>query len=332
MSETFKALMLQKTDKIVTSKLEDVDVSDLPDGDVTVAIDYSTLNYKDGMILKGIGRLVRDYPHIPGIDFIGTVESSKSTEYAPGDKVILTGWRVGEIHWGGFSEKARVKPDWLVPLPNGLSPKHAMAIGTAGLTSMLAVLALEDHGMSPNQDGQVLVTGAAGGLGSIAIAILAKLGYRVTASTGRVETHSYLKALGAKEIINRSELSDLPNRPLLSERWIGCVDAVGGSTLTHVLAEMVQNSSVAACGLAGGAEFGGTVLPFLLRGVNLLGIDSNLCNFLRRNQAWTRLVADLNLDVLDGMTEVVSLADLPSLADKILAGQIQGRIVVDVSL
>ncbi|MBT3767836.1 MAG: oxidoreductase [Rhodospirillaceae bacterium] len=332
MSETFKALMLQEADKKVTSALEEVKVSDLPAGDVTVDVDYSTLNYKDGMILKGIGRLVRNYPHIPGIDFVGTVANSDSGDYAPGDKVILTGWRVGEIHWGGFATKARVKSDWLVPLPDGLNTKQAMAVGTAGLTSMLAVLALEEHGLSPDQDGEVLVTGAAGGLGSVAVAILAKLGYRVAASTGRAETHDYLKDLGATTIIERTELSELPDRPLLSERWAGCVDAVGSATLTHVLAEMAQGGSVASCGLAGGAELGGTVLPFLLRGVNLLGIDSNLCPFTRRKQAWDRLVSDLDLDRLDAMTKVVSLADLPELADKILAGRIQGRVVVDVAL
>lgn len=332
MSETFKALMLHAADKKVTSALQEVNISDLPEGDVTVAIDYSTLNYKDGMILKGIGRLVRDYPHIPGIDFAGTVESSDSTDYALGDKVILTGWRVGEIHWGGFAAKARVKSDWLVPLPDGLSTKQTMAIGTAGLTSMLAVLALEEHGVSPDQDGEVLVTGAAGGLGSVAVAILAKLGYRVAASTGRAKTHGYLKNLGAATIIDRAELSDLPDRPLLSERWSGCVDAVGGATLTHVLAEMAQSGSVASCGLAGGAELGGTVLPFLLRGVNLLGIDSNLCPFTRRKQAWDRLVTDLDLAQLDDMIKVVSLADLPGLADEILGGRIQGRVVVDVGL
>jgi acrylyl-CoA reductase (NADPH) len=332
MSEMFKALMLHEADQVVMPQLEDVKVSDLPEGDVTIAIDYSTLNYKDGMILKGIGRLVRAYPHIPGIDFVGTVESSDSSAYVPGDKVILTGWRVGEIHWGGFAEKARVKSDWLVPLPDGLSTKQAMAIGTAGLTSMLAVLALEEHGVSPEQDGEVLVTGAAGGLGSVAVAILAKLGYQVAASTGRSETHQYLKDLGATTIVDRAELSDLPDRPLLSERWIGCVDAVGGSTLTHVLAEMAQSSSAASCGLAGGVELGGTVLPFLLRGVNLLGIDSNLCPYSRRKQAWSRLVSDLDLGMLDSITKLVSLAELPALADDILVGKIQGRVVVDVNL
>jgi acrylyl-CoA reductase (NADPH) len=332
MSEMFKALMLHEADRVVTPQLEDVKVSDLPEGDVTIAIDYSTLNYKDGMILKGIGRLVRAYPHIPGIDFVGTVESSDSSAYVPGDKVILTGWRVGEIHWGGFAEKARVKSDWLVPLPDGLSTKQAMAIGTAGLTSMLAVLALEEHGVSPEQDGEVLVTGAAGGLGSVAVAILAKLGYQVAASTGRSETHQYLKDLGATTIVDRAELSDLPDRPLLSERWIGCVDAVGGSTLTHVLAEMAQSSSAASCGLAGGVELGGTVLPFLLRGVNLLGIDSNLCPYSRRKQAWSRLVSNLDLGMLDSITTLVSLAELPALADDILVGKIQGRVVIDVNL
>jgi acrylyl-CoA reductase (NADPH) len=332
MSESFKALMLQEADKKVTSEIQEVQISDLPEGNVTVDIDYSTLNYKDGMILKGIGRLVRAYPHIPGIDFAGTVESSDSNDYAPGDKVILTGWQVGEIHWGGFAAKARVKSDWLVPLPSGLNTKQAMAVGTAGLTSMLAVLALEEHGLSPDQDGEVLVTGAAGGLGSVAVAILAKLGYRVAASTGRAETHGYLKYLGATTIIDRAELSELPNRPLLSERWAGCVDAVGGATLTHVLAEMAQGGSVASCGLAGGSELGGTVLPFLLRGVNLLGIDSNLCPFTRRKQAWDRLVTDLDLSRLEEITKVVSLADLPGLADEILAGRVQGRVIVDVAL
>ena len=326
----FKALVLEESDGKVSSSIEELDESRLPDGDVTVAVGYSTLNYKDGMVLKGVGRLVRSYPHVPGVDFAGTVEDSTHPDFAPGDAVVLTGWRVGEAHWGGHAQKARVKGDWLVKLPEALTAKRAMAIGTAGFTSMLAVMALEEHGLAPD-GGPVLVTGGAGGVGSVATAILAKLGYRVAASTGRPETHDYLKDLGAAEIVDRAELSEAPARPLDKERWAGCIDAVGGTTLAHVLTQMSSRSSVAAVGLAGGSKLETTVIPFLLRGVNLLGIDSVMCPIERRRQAWARLARDLPLDKLDTMIEDATLADLPDLAGRILEGQVRGRIVVDVN-
>ena len=328
----FKAILLEESDGKVSTALQELEESRLPDfgGDtVTVAVDYSTLNYKDGMILGGIGRLVRDYPHVPGIDFAGKVEESAHPDFKPGDEVVSTGWRVGEATWGGHAERARVKGGWLVPLPEGLSAKRAMAIGTAGFTAMLAVIALEEHGVTP-EGGEVLVTGAGGGVGSVAVAILAKLGYRVAASTGRAETHDYLKDLGAESIVERQELSEPSKRPLEKERFAGCVDAVGGTTLARVLAQMAYNGSVAAVGLAGGSALEATVLPFLLRGVNLLGIDSVICPLPRRQAAWARLTRDLPLDKLDAMIQEATLAELPGLGGKILKGQVRGRVVVDV--
>ncbi len=326
----FKALLLEESDGKVAASLQDLDDSRLPEGDVTVAVEYSTLNYKDGMVLNGLGRLVRSYPHVPGIDFAGTVAESSHLGFAPGDKVVLTGWRVGEAHWGGYAQKARVKGDWLVRLPEALSTKRAMAIGTAGFTAMLAVMALEAHGVSPDK-GEVLVTGAAGGVGSVAVATLANLGYRVAASTGRAETHDYLRALGAQTIVERAELSEAPTRPLDKERWAGCVDSVGGTTLAHVLTQIAHRGSIASVGLAGGNTLETTVIPFLLRGVNLLGIDSVMSPPDERNTAWQRLGRDLPLDKLDGFTSEATLGDLPGLAGDILKGQVRGRIVVDVN-
>jgi acrylyl-CoA reductase (NADPH) len=326
----FKALMLEEKDGKVTSSIQEVDEARLPEGDVTVAVSHSTLNYKDGLILLGQGRLVRQYPHIPGVDFAGTVLESADPAYKPGDGVILTGWRVGENRWGGYGQKARVKGEWLVPMPEGLDAKRAMAIGTAGFTSMLAVIALQEHGMRP-EDGPVLVTGAAGGVGSVATAILAKLGYRVVCSTGREEAHDYLKSLGAGEIIPRSAVAQPSGRPLESEKWAGAVDSVGGQTLAAILPTMMYHASIASCGLAGGAKFEATVVPFLLRGVNILGIDSVLCPADRRRAAWTRLAQELPFDKLDAMTETVKLAELPALAPKILEGKIRGRVVVETN-
>ncbi len=326
----FKALVLEEVDGKVSADLRDLDDSALPEGDVTVAVEYSSLNYKDGMILNGLGRLVRNYPHVPGIDFAGTVEASDSPDYKPGDKVILTGWRVGEIHWGGYATKARVRAEWLVPLPDGMTTKRAMAIGTAGFTAMLAVIALEEHGLAPGH-GEVLVTGAAGGLGSVAVAVLARLGHQVVASTGRAEAHGYLRDLGAAEIIDRAELADGPKRPLESERWAGAVDSVGSRTLAAVLAATRYRCSVAACGLAGGNDLPTTVLPFILRGVNLLGIDSVMCPAAPRREAWARLVRDLPLDKLDAATTVVPLGEVPDLGSEILKGRVRGRVVVDVN-
>ncbi len=330
----FKAIVLEEADGKIEAALQELEDSRLPgfagEGGVTVAVDYTTLNYKDGMVLKGIGRLVRAYPHVPGIDFAGTVEASDHPDYAHGDRVILTGWRVGESTWGGHAQKARVKGDWLVPLPAGLTARRAMALGTAGFTAMLAVMALEDHGVAPDE-GEILVTGAAGGVGSVATAVLAALGYRIAASTGRAETHDYLMSLGAETIIAREELNEPNKRPLESERWAGCVDSVGGTTLARVLAQTRLHGSVATVGLAGGANLETTVLPFLLRGVNLLGIDSATCPSARRRAAWARLAADLPMDQLDAMTSEAGLADLLDLGGKILEGQIRGRTVIDVN-
>ncbi len=327
MADQFPALVLTEEDRKVTSTIREMSADELPDGDVTVRVTYSGLNYKDGMIVNGIGRLVRDYPHVPGIDFAGVVESSESDKYKPGDAVVLTGWRVGEMHWGGYAGMARVKSDWLVPLPDGLTDKRAMAIGTAGFTSMLCVAALEDHGLVPDS-GTVLVTGAAGGVGSVAVSILAKRGYTVAASTGRAEQHDYLRALGASEIVDRAELSEPSKRPLEEERFAGTIDTVGGTTLARVLAHTKYGCSVAACGLAGGANLESTVLPFLLRGVNLLGIDSVMQPFENRMRIWQRLVDDLPMDRLDSLTEEIGLEDVPSAASDILKGQVRGRLVV----
>ncbi len=330
----FKAIVLEERDGKVEATLQELEAARLPafegEGGVTVAIEYTTLNYKDGMILNGIGRLVRNYPHVPGIDFAGTVAASDHPDYRPGDQVILTGWRVGEATWGGHAEQARVKGDWLVPLPEGLTSKRAMALGTAGFTAMLAVMALEDHGVTPDS-GEVLVTGAAGGVGSVATAMLARLGYRVTASTGRAETHDYLTGLGAQTLIDRAELSEPSERPLESQRWAGCIDCVGGTTLARVLAQTRLHGSVAAVGNAGGIKLEATVLPFLLRGINLLGIDSGTCPSPRRRQAWARLASELPMDKLDAMTSEAVLAELPDLAKQILKGQVRGRLVVDVN-
>ncbi len=330
----FKAMLLEQSGDTVTASLQDLPESRLPSypdaGEVTVAVEYSTLNYKDGMILRGLGRLVRQYPHIPGVDLAGTVEQSSHPAFQAGDPVLLTGWRVGEAHWGGYAQKARVKGEWLVPLPDGLTTKRAMAIGTAGFTAMLAVMALEEHGVTPAA-GEVLVTGAAGGVGSVAVAVLAKLGYQVAASTGRAETHAYLKSLGATNIIAREELAEPSKRPLDSERWAGCIDSVGSTTLARVLTQMRYRGAVAAVGLAGGPALETTVIPFLLRGVSLLGIDSVMCPPERRLAAWERLVADLPMDKLDEATTVATLADLPRLADDILKGQVRGRLVIDLN-
>jgi acrylyl-CoA reductase (NADPH) len=317
----FRALMLHEAGGKVTSHIETVDESRLPEGEVTVAIEYSTLNYKDGMILQGQGRLVRTYPHVPGIDFAGTVEASESPEFKPGDKVILTGWRVGETQWGGYAEKARVKANQLVHLPVGLTTLQAMAIGTAGFTAMLAVIALEKHGLRLGSE--VLVTGATGGVGGTALALLSHLGHRVTASSGRVELKSYLEGLGAAEVMDRSVLATPPTRPLDRERWDGAI-------LASILTQLKYRASVAACGLAGGSDLPTSVIPFLLRGVNLLGIDSVMCPAELRNEAWRRLSHDLPLDRLNRMIEEIPLSHVADLAPRILGGQLRGRTVIDV--
>ncbi len=328
---SFTALLVEKDDDGKTSaSVQSLEDDRLPEGDVTVAVEYSTLNYKDGLCVGPGGGLVRTYPHVPGIDFAGTVEASDDPRYAPGDKVVLTGWRVGEVHWGGYATKARVKADWLVPLPDGLTTRQAMAVGTAGFTAMLAVMALEDHGLSKDK-GEVLVTGAAGGVGSVATAILANLGYPVAGVTGRPEQEAYLKDLGATRIVAREDLAETVKRPLESETWSGCVDAVGGAMLARVLGQMVYGGSVAAVGLAGGAGLPATVIPFLLRGVNLLGIDSVMQPYDNRLRAWGRIATDLPMDKLEAMVHPATLSDVPDLGRAILKGGVRGRVVVDVN-
>lgn len=328
---TFRALVVDKDAAGVTSAhLRDLKLDDLPQGEVLVAVDCSTINYKDGLCLGSGSGLVRTYPHVPGIDFAGTVETSDDPRYAPGDRVVLTGWRVGEMHWGGYAQKARVKADWLMPLPQGLSAREAMAVGTAGLTAMLAVLALERHGLATGQ-GPVLVTGGAGGVGSAAVAILAHLGHEVVAVTGRPETEAYLRDLGAARILPRAEIAETVKRPLEAETWAGCIDAVGGAMLARVLGQMKYNSSVAAVGLAGGAALPASVVPFLLRGINLLGIESVMQPYANRIEAWARIATDMPKDRLAAMTTMATLADLPQLGVDILAGKVRGRVVIDVN-
>jgi len=326
---SFNALIVNKDDEGKThAEVTQITEDQLPEAEVTVAVEYSTVNYKDGLCIGPGGGLVRNYPHVPGIDFAGTVETSNDDRYKPGDKVVLTGWRVGEAHWGGYAQKARVKADWLVPLPEGLNTRQAMAVGTAGFTAMLAVMALEDHGI---KKGPVLVTGAAGGVGSVATAILANLGYEVAAVTGRPETEDYLKSLGAARIVARDEINETVKRPLEGETWGGCVDAVGGAMLARVLGQMEYGASVAAVGLAGGAALPATVIPFLLRGVNLLGIDSVMQPYDNRLRAWERVAKDLPIDKLETMVQPAGLSDLPQLGADILKGQVKGRVVVDVN-
>jgi len=326
----FNALVVRKDEESgkTSAAVETLELGDLPQAEVTVAVEYSTVNYKDGLCIGPGGGLVRNYPHVPGIDFAGTVEASDDDRYKPGDKVVLTGWRVGEAHWGGYSQKARVKADWLVPLPEGLDTRQAMAVGTAGFTAMLAVMALEDHGIKP---GPVLVTGAAGGVGSVATAILAALGHKVASVTGRPEQAEYLQSLGATQIVAREEINETVKRPLESELWGGCVDAVGGAMLARVLGQMEYGASVAAVGLAGGANLPATVIPFLLRGVNLLGIDSVMQPYENRVRAWQRIAKDLPMDKLEAMITPATLAELPQLGEEILKGHVKGRVVVDVA-
>ncbi|MCJ7874414.1 oxidoreductase [Phaeobacter sp. J2-8] len=326
----FKALLVEKdADGKTSAQVAEVSEDQLPEGDVTVAVEYSTVNYKDGLCIGPGGGLVRNYPHVPGIDFAGTVETSDDARYKPGDKVVLTGWRVGENRWGGYAQKARVKADMLVPLPEGLTTHQAMAVGTAGLTAMLAVMALEDQGIT---DGPVLVTGAAGGVGSVATAILANLGHQVAAVTGRPEQEDYLKSLGASQIVARDEYAETSRKPLEAEVWGGCVDAVAGVMLGRVLKQMQYGSSVAAIGLAGGAAIDGALItPFILRGVNLLGIDSVMQPFENRQRAWARIARDLPMAKLDAMVQPATLAELPQLGRDILKGQVKGRVVVDVN-
>ncbi len=325
---TFKAVRIDKADKGTTAAVVQFDEAELMDGDVTVRVEWSTLNYKDGLALTGKSPVVRRFPMIAGIDFAGTVESSSNPNWQAGDKVIGNGWGMGETHLGAYAEKARVKGDWLVRLPDGMSARDAMAIGTAGYTAMLSVLALEKHGLKP-ADGPVVVTGAAGGVGSVAIAVLSKLGYHVIASTGRMSEEGYLKGLGAAEIIDRNELS-APGKPLAKERWAGGIDSVGSTTLANLLAQTKYRGAIAACGLAGGMDLPSSVAPFILRGVCLLGIDSVMCPIELRKQAWARLATDLDAAKLADITQEIALNQVIEAGAKVLAGQIRGRTVVKI--
>ncbi len=327
--ESFRALVVEQNADAVNAVLQELPTTALPQGDVLVSVAYSSLNYKDALAITNQGRIIRNFPFVPGVDLAGTVVESQSENFKAGDQVVLTGWGVGERHWGGYAQLARVKSEWLVSLPEGLSLQDTMGIGTAGFTAMLCVIALEEHGLRPGGR-EVLVTGAAGGVGSVAVSLLATLGYRVVAATGRSELHDYLKELGATDFLDRAELATPSKKPLESERWGGAVDSVGGETLASLLKAMAYGTSVAACGLAGSNTLPTTVLPFILRGVNLLGIDSVYCPKERRVEAWKRIAQTLPLDKLEKVVQVVPLQEVPALSREILQGRVRGRTVVDV--
>ena len=325
----FKAILIEKDEAGYRAGLTELDEGALPDGDVTVRVAYSTLNYKDGLAISGKGPVVRKFPMVPGIDLVGTVEASTHAGTAVGDMVVLNGWGVGETHWGGLAQKARLNGDWLVPLPKAFTPRQAMAIGTAGYTAMLCVMALERNGVTPER-GEVLVTGANGGVGSVAVALLSRLGYTVVASTGRPQEAEFLKSLGAAEIIDRATLS-APGKPLTKERWAGAVDTVGSHTLANVCAGMRYRGTVTACGLAQGMDLPATVAPFILRGVTLAGIDSVMAPRTERLEAWQRLARDLDPSHLDLITREIGLGEAIEAAAQLMAGQVRGRVVVDVN-
>ncbi|MCG7934961.1 MAG: oxidoreductase [Candidatus Thiodiazotropha taylori] len=326
----FKGVLIDKQDENYTATISDIDEAMLPEGDATIDVQYSSINYKDALAITGQSPVVRRFPMVPGIDLVGTVSSTTHDDYQPGDQVVLNGWGVGEKHWGGLAQKARVNGDWLVRLPASLQPKDAMAIGTAGYTAMLCILALEKNGITPDK-GEILVTGASGGVGSVAIAILAKLGYSVIALSGKAEAESaFLKDLGAAEILSSEELAQ-PGRPLAKERWIGVVDVVGSHVLANACAGTHYGGVVTACGLAGGMDFPATVAPFILRGVSLIGIDSVMCPKQRRQQAWDRLEQDLDLNKLSNIAEEIGLSEVIETADSLLARKIRGRRIVDVN-
>jgi len=331
MAETFKALVLRQEGGKVRHAIEQLTINDLPEGDVLVAVEYSSLNYKDAMAVMGTGKIVREYPMVPGVDLAGTVLESKSPFSKAGDQVVLTGWGVGERYWGGYTQRARVKSNWLVPLPEGLDTRRAMAIGTAGFTAMLCVMTLEEAGIKPGS-GAILVTGAAGGVGSVAVAVLSNLGYRVAVLTapGQENTHEYLQGLGATDFVSGPEWSEQP-RPLETQRWIGAIDTVGGKVLARVLAEMNYGGCVANCGLAGSSDLPTTVMPFILRAVSLRGVDSVMCPIARRKTAWSRLVRDLPASALETITpSLITLNDLTKYSADLLAGKVRGRLIVDV--
>ena len=326
----FKGILIEKDEAGYRAAVKSIDEADLPEGDVTVRVSHSTLNYKDGLAITGRGPVVRKFPLVPGIDLVGTVEASTNPDFKVGDKVVLNGWGVGETHWGGLAQKARLKGDWLVPLPAVFTPQQAMAIGTAGYTAMLCVMALERHGVTPDQ-GEILVTGAAGGVGSVAVAILSKLGYTVVGVTGRPEERDYIVGLGATEVLERSAFST-PGKPLGRERWAGAIDVVGSHTLANVCATTRYGGVVTACGLAGGMDLPATVAPFILRGVTLAGVDSVMAPRSLRLQAWQRLSTDLDLNKLGQIAEKIGLNDVLGMATKLLDGQVRGRVIVDVNV
>jgi acrylyl-CoA reductase (NADPH) len=325
----FKGILIRKDDAGYRAAVEEIDETQLPEGDVTIRVSHSTLNYKDGLAITGKGPVVRRFPMVPGIDLVGEVETSSHADYRPGDKVVLNGWGVGETHWGGLAQKARLKGDWLVPLPAAFTPQQAMAIGTAGYTAMLCVMALERHGLRP-QDGEVLVTGAAGGVGGVAVALLAKLGYTVIATSGRPEETAYIKELGASDVLPRADFASA-GKPLGKERWAGAIDVVGSHTLANVCATTRYRGIVAACGLAGGMDLPANVAPFILRGVTLQGIDSVMCPRPERIEAWQRLARDLDPAILITLASEISLAEAIPAAEKLMAGKLRGRVIVDVN-
>ncbi|MGS0943402.1 MDR family oxidoreductase [Pseudomonas sp.] len=325
----FKAILIDKNASTYNARLADMSEDQLPEGDVTVRVSYSTLNFKDGLAITGNSPVVRKFPMVPGIDFAGTVEESTHPRYKAGDRVLLNGWGVGESHWGGLAQKASVQGDWLIPLPSGLDEHQAMAIGTAGYTAMLCLMALERHGITPDK-GDILVTGANGGVGSFAVSLLARNGYSVIAATGRPEESEYLKKLGAQSVINRNELSE-PGRPLSKERWAGAIDSVGSHTLANVCAATRAEGAVAACGLAQGMDLPATVAPFILRGVSLLGINSVTQVYERRVEAWNRLQTDLDLSMLSEITREITLGEAITASTDLLQGKIRGRLVVNVN-
>ncbi len=325
----FKGILIEKDESGYRAAIKEIDEPRLPEGNVTVRVSHSTLNYKDGLAITGKGPVVRKFPMVPGIDLVGTVEESSHPEYKAGDRVLLNGWGVGETHWGGLAQKARLNGDWLIPLPATFSPQQAMAIGTAGYTAVLCVLALERHGVKPT-DGEILVTGAAGGVGSVALALLSKLGYSAVAVTGRPQDSDYLKSLGAVDVIERSQFSS-PGKPLGKERWAGAVDVVGSHVLANVCATTRYRGVVTACGLAAGMDFPASVAPFILRGVTLVGIDSVMCPRVDRLEAWKRLGSDLDVAKLEGISRVVGLSEVIPLASSLLRGEIRGRVIVDVN-
>lgn len=325
----FKGILIEKESEAYSARVSDIDEARLPDGDVLVNVQYSTLNYKDGLAITGKGPVVRSFPMVPGIDFAGTVAHSADSRYAVGDAVVLNGWGVGEQHWGGLAQKARVRGDWLIPLPKGLTARQTMAVGTAGYTAMLCILALERHGIGASH-GDVLVTGASGGVGSLAIALLARRGYRVVASTGKLQESAWLQQLGAAEVIDRATLGS-PGKPLQKERWAAAIDSVGGHTLANVCASLRADGAVAACGLAQGMDFPATVAPFILRGVSLLGINSVTRSFAERQHAWQALADTLDLGALDTITREIGLDAAIPAAHDLLDGHVRGRVVVDVN-